>query len=162
MGLKGGDDRAISGELEDGAELEADLCIVGAGAAGIAIAREFAGSALRVLLLESGGLRRKAETDELNEGETTRDRPGSLEPTGAGACSGARPPLWAGQCLPPEPDDVRAARLGVAYRLAARPRRELEPFQRRAEALLQIGGEPYDEECGTASASSARAVDRER
>ncbi len=32
-------------EVEDGAELEADLCIVGAGAAGIAIAREFARSA---------------------------------------------------------------------------------------------------------------------
>lgn len=39
-----------------GASLECDLCIIGAGPAGISLAREWAGSPLRVALLESGGL----------------------------------------------------------------------------------------------------------
>ena len=36
--------------------IECDLCIVGAGAAGISMAREFAAGSHRVILLESGGL----------------------------------------------------------------------------------------------------------
>ena len=44
------------------------------------------------------------------------------------------------------PDDASTQRdLGAAQRLAARRSDELEPFYRRAEALLQIEGEVYDE-----------------
>ena len=39
-----------------GAVIETDLCIIGSGAAGITIAREFVGSSIRVCLLEAGGL----------------------------------------------------------------------------------------------------------
>jgi len=42
--------------VEDGAMLECDLAVVGAGAAGIALALEFVDSPLRVCLLEAGGL----------------------------------------------------------------------------------------------------------
>ena len=38
------------------AEMDVDLCIVGAGPAGITLARSFAGTAMTVCLLESGGL----------------------------------------------------------------------------------------------------------
>lgn len=43
-------------DLPDHSTMQADLCVVGTGAAGIALALEFAGSPLRVVLLESGGL----------------------------------------------------------------------------------------------------------
>ena len=49
---------------------EADLCIVGAGAAGISIAREFANKGLSVILLESGGFEFDEETQDLNAGKT--------------------------------------------------------------------------------------------
>jgi len=49
-------------------EVETDLCIVGAGAAGIAIAREFAGTPVRVTLLESGGRTPDAATQSLYRG----------------------------------------------------------------------------------------------
>src|SRR5262249_21010222 len=39
-----------------GSVIETDLCIIGSGAAGITVAREFAGSRVRVCLLEAGGL----------------------------------------------------------------------------------------------------------
>ena len=41
--------------FEDDALIETDLCVIGAGAAGITIAREFIGSKLQVCLVESGG-----------------------------------------------------------------------------------------------------------
>jgi choline dehydrogenase-like flavoprotein len=41
--------------LPEGASLEADICVIGAGAAGLTIARHFAGSRHKVCLLESGG-----------------------------------------------------------------------------------------------------------
>ena len=41
--------------LPDGSQIEADLCVVGAGAVGITLARELSGRNLRVCILESGG-----------------------------------------------------------------------------------------------------------
>jgi choline dehydrogenase-like flavoprotein len=53
-----------------GAALEADLCIIGAGAAGITLAREFIGTQFRVILLESGGLELDQRTQELYKGRS--------------------------------------------------------------------------------------------
>lgn len=50
-------------------EIRADLCVVGAGIAGIAFAREFANSRQKVVLLESGSLDLKGADQELNTGE---------------------------------------------------------------------------------------------
>ncbi len=43
--------------LPNGHRIESDLCIIGSGAAGLAMASEFANRSLRVALLESGGLK---------------------------------------------------------------------------------------------------------
>jgi ribulose 1,5-bisphosphate synthetase/thiazole synthase len=51
-------------ELPNDGTLTAEVCIVGAGAAGISIAREFIGDDVQVVLLESGGLELEAETQE--------------------------------------------------------------------------------------------------
>ena len=45
--------------LADGAMLQADVCIAGAGAAGMTIALDLRASGLSVLLLESGGAEAK-------------------------------------------------------------------------------------------------------
>ena len=55
----------------DDTTIEADLCIVGAGPAGISIALEFANKAVSVCLLESGGFKLDARTQTLCEGEVT-------------------------------------------------------------------------------------------
>ena len=55
--------------LEHGAVLEGDLCIVGAGAAGLSIALEWAGAAQRVLLLEGGGFDLEPAMQDLYRGE---------------------------------------------------------------------------------------------
>ena len=56
--------------LEAGQSLSADLVIIGGGPAGITLAREFAGTDVSVLLLESGGLKETTETEALNAVES--------------------------------------------------------------------------------------------
>lgn len=56
--------------VTDGDVLEADLAIVGAGAAGMTLARELAVNGRRVLLLESGGETIDAATQDLCAGES--------------------------------------------------------------------------------------------
>ena len=55
-------------EIENGATIETDVCLIGAGAAGITIARALIGSELRVLVLESGGFEFDERTQSLYEG----------------------------------------------------------------------------------------------
>ncbi|HKF94172.1 MAG TPA: FAD-dependent oxidoreductase, partial [Gammaproteobacteria bacterium] len=52
--------------IADRAQLNADLCIVGAGPAGLTIARALAPRGIKVFLVESGG-------PEPNQGSSTRD-----------------------------------------------------------------------------------------
>lgn len=52
------------------ADLQADLCIIGAGIAGISIARSLLGSGLKVALLESGGVDHEPAVQELAAGDS--------------------------------------------------------------------------------------------
>jgi choline dehydrogenase-like flavoprotein len=56
-------------ELESGADLRAQFCIIGAGAAGITLARRLAAKRFDVVLLESGGEDLEDEVQALYEGE---------------------------------------------------------------------------------------------
>ncbi|MDP4212581.1 MAG: GMC family oxidoreductase [Bacteroidota bacterium] len=51
--------------------MEADICIVGAGAAGISIALEFLNTGYKVILLEGGGFEYDDRVQELYSGKTT-------------------------------------------------------------------------------------------
>ena len=50
--------------------IEADLCIIGGGAAGLALAKSFFGSSTKVVLLESGGQKPDPDTQSLYEGQS--------------------------------------------------------------------------------------------
>jgi choline dehydrogenase-like flavoprotein len=60
-------------------EQNCDLCIIGAGPAGISLAREFIGQGLRVALLESGGIEPDARVQALADGPTFGDIKPSAE-----------------------------------------------------------------------------------
>jgi choline dehydrogenase-like flavoprotein len=55
--------------LSENEIIETDICIIGAGPAGITLAHEFLGQPFRVCLLESGGLEPDEQTESLSEGE---------------------------------------------------------------------------------------------
>ena len=52
-----------------GASIEADVCIIGGGAAGIVIARDFISSPYQVVLLESGGTSAASRVQQLYAGD---------------------------------------------------------------------------------------------
>ena len=55
--------------LQENYTIETDVCIVGAGTAGLTLAREFINKNIKVSLLESGGLKPDQETQSLCWGE---------------------------------------------------------------------------------------------
>lgn len=58
-------------DVDDDAEIRADVCVIGAGAAGIALALKLRNTGLQVIVLESGGHTQDAATQGLYIGETS-------------------------------------------------------------------------------------------
>ena len=67
----------------------ADLCIIGAGAAGISIAHSFIGTAMRVCLVERGGLGGKRINQQLRGGHPSAARRSTRAPAGCGYSAAA-------------------------------------------------------------------------
>ena len=88
------------------AGLDADICIIGAGAAGIAMARAFIGSSLQVCLLESGGLAGEPQSQALCQGHSVGSLP--LDPgTSRMRVFGGSCNLWGGGCMTLDALDLR-------------------------------------------------------
>lgn len=129
-------------DLPAGDVLEAEVCIIGAGAAGITIARELAGRNYRVLLLESGGFDFDGETQELYKGESVGTLDANLDGRRLRYFGGTTN-HWEGHCRPLDALDF-TVRPWVSPEGWPFTRSELVPFYRRAEALCEIG--PFDYE----------------
>lgn len=124
------------------AEQDADLCIVGGGPAGIAIAREFMGTGTRVVLIESGGAgncQPDAERD-LNRGELAGLPDFPLDIARYRGLGGASN-LWAGACAPLNDIDFEQ-RPWVPHSGWPISRSDLDPYYERVHPLFDIG--PYD------------------
>ena len=122
-----------------GTVIEADLCIVGGGAAGITIAREFVASGLRVALVEGGAMEIEEDSQDLYAGSDI-GRPYLDLSTCRLRYFGGTTNHWAGWCLPLDPIDFEA-REGLPYRGWPFSRADLDPWYRRAHSVVQIG--PY-------------------
>ena len=119
------------------AEFDADLCIVGAGAAGIAIAQALAGKSLTVCIVESGGLEPDTATQALYQGRSV-GLPWATDLSSSrlrqfGGTTGE----WGGGCMPLDASDM-AVRSWVPHSGWPIARAMLEPFYRRARDLLTI------------------------
>jgi choline dehydrogenase-like flavoprotein len=120
-------------------ELDCDICIVGAGAAGLALARQLQGSHRSVCILESGGQRIRAASQALLAGESDDPYPALRAARAAGL--GGSTQVWAGWCRPLDPIDFERREeiphSGWPITLA-----DLQAYYARAHELLQLG--PYD------------------
>ena len=120
----------------DGSEIAADICIIGAGAAGITIAREFLGTGRKVLLLEGGGLDPEPDSQQLYESEVT-GLPHTGVHDGRARIFGGTTTLWGGQALRFDPFDFQERRW-VPYSGWPISRETLDPFYDRAERVMHI------------------------
>jgi choline dehydrogenase-like flavoprotein len=128
--------------LPDGQPLNADLCIVGAGAAGISIALQFVGTDINVLLLESGGVGEEPDTQALYAGSVADERmhgpPGSYRQRRFGGTTS----IWGGRCMPFDDIDFEA-RDYVPHSGWPYAREVLMPYYPRANQLCEAGDFAY-------------------
>lgn len=120
--------------------IEADLCIVGGGASGIAIALEMLVPSRRVVVIESGGLEPSDATQALTtpvpDGRAYRDVAGSRVRVLGGTTH-----VWGGWARPLDADDF-ATRDWVPHSGWPFPRAHLDPYYARAHAIWGLG--PFD------------------
>ncbi|HKW11399.1 MAG TPA: GMC family oxidoreductase [Gemmatimonadaceae bacterium] len=128
--------------LANGTVLEGDLCIVGAGASGITIAREFAKTPLKVLLLEGGGFELEQQIQDLYRGEIIGH---SYFPLQGAALHffGGTTNHWAGFCSPYDEIDFEK-RDWVPHSGWPIRRQDLDPFYARAQKILELGPYKYE------------------
>lgn len=82
--------------IDDDTAIETDLCLIGSGPAGWAIAEELRDSSLRIVMLESGGQTLHPDADALNEVEDV----GMPLFNGRARVLGGTSRVWNGRCIP--------------------------------------------------------------
>ena len=129
-------------ELPEGHTVEADICIVGAGAVGIAMGLEFEASNQKVVILESGGLEMDPRTQSLYEGDHVGRTTYALE-TNRLRFFGGTTGHWAGHCRPFDAFDF-SARDWIPHSGWPIQIQELEPYLARTQPILGLGKYDYD------------------
>jgi choline dehydrogenase-like flavoprotein len=119
-----------------------DICVIGAGAAGITLAREFSGLPVRVCLVEAGGLKPDRQTQRIGKGESVGHSYFLLDETRVFGFGGSTM-VWNGACRPMDPIDFEP-RGWVPYSGWPFPFGELDPFYARAHEVCQLGPYAYE------------------
>ncbi|MGH3047614.1 MAG: FAD-dependent oxidoreductase, partial [Gaiellaceae bacterium] len=122
--------------------LQTDVCIVGAGAAGITLARELSGSPLRVTVLESGGFEYEVETQALYEGPSI-GLPYSDLSAPRLRYFGGTTNHWGGICRPFEEADFEA-REGIRFTGWPIRKEDVDPFYERAVQVVRLPSDDWD------------------
>jgi len=130
--------------LPEGSDINADLIVIGGGMAGIAIARQFIGTNIKVAVFESGGKEIDQTHQDLYRGSATMRAPGNpdkpiddyMHQSRVRALGGAGN-VWGGKCVPLDPSDF-ARRSWLPRTGWPLTRTELQPFYDRACKLLEI------------------------
>jgi choline dehydrogenase-like flavoprotein len=129
-----------------GQRLQTDLCIVGAGPAGISIAREFLGAGVRVCLLESGDREMGRRSQRYRRGQSVGYPIHLLDRSRVRAFGGTSR-HWPGDegmaGRPLDPIDFEA-RPGVPWSGWPFDRAHLDPWYARAQVACQLGPFDYD------------------
>jgi len=129
-------------ELPEAHALDADICVVGAGAAGISLALELQDSGLDVLLLEAGGLEFEPDSQQLYDGEVADARLHSPPDRYRQRRFGGTTTIWGGRCMPLDPIDFES-RAYIPHSGWPLQYSELSAFYRRANALCEAGQFAY-------------------
>ena len=125
-------------------EVACDICIMGAGAAGITIARELLDKPFKVCLLESGGVDFEEEIQQLAAGHNVGHR--YPDPTASRLrMLGGSTNHWEGNCSPLDAIDFER-RPWVEHSGWPFGRDTLDPYYEQAQRYCQLGPFRYDGE----------------
>ena len=128
--------------IDNGARLVADVCIVGAGAAGISLALSMSGKGLDIVLLESGHADLHAPTQSLYDGEVADEKMHSPPDKYRQRRFGGSTAIWGGRCMPFDAIDFerRSWVPGSGWPISLE---DLLPFYPEANKLAEAGRFAY-------------------
>jgi choline dehydrogenase-like flavoprotein len=129
-------------ELPANTVIEGDVCIIGAGAAGISIAMDWIGTPHKVILLEGGGFDYDDRVQELYAGKTTGQHYYPLKSARLHYFGGTTG-HWAGFCSPFDEIDFEK-RDWIPHSGWPIVRKDLDPYYMRAQKNLELGPYEYD------------------
>lgn len=129
-------------ELGSDADREADLCIIGAGTAGLTLLRELFRTTLKIIVLESGGQDVEERTQNLYRCDIAGlQHRGHME--GRVRVFGGTSTRWGGQLLPLTSHDIEARDWIGAQQWPVKYA-DLAAYYRRVEAFFGVDDSPYD------------------
>ena len=141
--------------LASGTVLEPALAIIGGGPAGISLALALATTRLNILLLESGGQNFDPADQKMYAGSQSGPSYIALD-AGRLRFLGGGTNHWGGWCRPMDEVDFEA-KAWLPYSGWPFPRKALEPYYSRAQALVEAGPWIYDQK-GDAENAAKGAV----
>jgi len=124
-------------DCADGQAFDADVCIIGSGAAGLTLANELDGHACSILMLEGGGQGHEADSHSLFDATVLGPPHGGIH-GGRARVFGGTTTLWQGQALRLDAQDLES-RAWVPHSGWPISALDLEPFYARAEQQLLLG-----------------------
>lgn len=125
-------------------DIETDLCIVGSGVAGLTLAQALAGTGLRIVVLEGGGLDYDPESQALYEGRMLGNPAAGLDWSRLRYFGGTSN-HWGGYCRPLDPLDF-TVRTWVPESGWPIDAASLAPYYARAVDILDIDGPDFSAE----------------
>ncbi|MGV8998229.1 MAG: GMC oxidoreductase [Parvibaculaceae bacterium] len=128
-------------QVPDGTIIDTDIAIIGAGAAGITLAKSLIDKSMSVTLIESGGFDFDPEAQALYEGESV-GVPYPME-TSRLRYFGGSTNHWGGWCRPMQPIDFEQ-RDWVPHSGWPITYEDLHPYYVRANPVVQIGPFQYN------------------
>ena len=130
-------------EIVANTTVQADICIVGSGPAGITLAMELAKSGRSILLLESGDLGPTDDAQALNVGEVADEALHSPPDKYRQRCLGGGTSIWGGRCVPFDPIDFQT-RPWIDHSGWPIGYESVEHYYPAANALCEAGEYEYD------------------
>ena len=127
-------------ELDQNTLIQGDICIVGAGAAGISMALDWIDSSHKVILLEGGGFEYDSDVQDLYQGTNTGQRYFPIRSSRLHMFGGTTG-HWGGLCAPFDPLDFKV-RSWVPHSGWPIDLDDLHPFYEKAHKPLELG--PYE------------------
>jgi len=154
---------ANADSIPNGTCLQADVCVIGAGPAGIALALDLSERGFSVLMLESGFMKEDSKTQRLYEGEVADDKLHSPPDKYRQRRFGGSTAIWGGRCMPFDPidfekrDHVPHSGWPISYE-------DLLPYYPRANELSEAGRFSYraEDALGSNALPLIRGFDSQR
>ncbi len=129
-------------QLPNGSVIEGDICIIGAGAAGISMALDWKDLKQKVILLEGGGFEYESQIQDLNKGSLSGQKYYPLRASRLHYFGGTTG-HWGGMCAPFDELDFKK-RDWVPNSGWPFSKKTLDPYYEKAQKIYQLGPYNYD------------------